>query len=301
MTALRVWLGAVRPRTLVLALAGISMGLLLAAAAGYLNPVTALLTLVTAVLLQVLSNLANDYGDTIHGADTAARVGPERAVQAGHVTPRQMLRAVLLSAVLAAVAGLLLVRLSFGAGGLLLALLFLLLGAAAIWAAWAYTGSARPYGYAGLGDVMVFVFFGPVSVLGSYFLQAGTLPAWLLLPATSAGLLSVAVLNVNNMRDLAGDRLAGKLTIPVRAGLPAARTYHAALLGGAVTTALLAVVLNWQSGWQLLFLGAVPLLAAHLRAVRMTEGAGLDAQLRPLALGAFMFCLLYGLGWLLGR
>jgi len=175
----------------------------------------------------------------------------------------------------------------------------LLLGAAAIWAAWAYTGGARPYGYAGLGDVMVFVFFGPVSVLGSYFLQTGTLPAWLFLPATSAGLLSVAVLNVNNMRDLAGDRLAGKLTLPVRAGLPAARAYHAALLGGAVAAALLAVALNWRSGWQLLFLGAAPLLGTHLQAVLVRDGARLDAQLRPLALGAFLFCLLYGLGWLL--
>lgn len=299
MTAFRVWLAALRPRTLVLALAGIGLGLLLAAAGGAFQPLLALLTVLTAVLLQVLSNLANDYGDTVHGADSSLRVGPERAVQSGHVTPAEMLTAVALSAALAALSGVLLVWRAFGAGGLLLAGGFLLLGAAAIWAAWAYTGSARPYGYAGLGDAMVFIFFGPVAVLGSFFLQAGTMPAWLLLPASAAGLLASAVLNVNNMRDIDGDRQAGKLTVPVRAGLTNARNYHAALLAGAFTAGLAAVALRWQSPWQLLFLLSAPPAALHLRAVRTTAGAALDRQLGPLALTSLLFCLLYGLGWLL--
>jgi len=226
-------------------------------------------------------------------------VGPQRAVQSGRVSLRQMFGAVVLSAFLAGVAGLALILLALGGQGLLLALAFLLLGALAIWAAYAYTATARPYGYVGLGDVMVLIFFGPVAVVGSHYLQVGRLDALVLLPAAACGLLAVAVLNINNMRDLAGDRLAGKLTVPVRLGLPGARVYHALLLGGAVVLALLFVLLRWQSPWQLLFLLSLPLLARHLAAVMRRSGAELDPLLRQMALATLLFCLLLGVGQLL--
>lgn len=296
---LQLWWQAMRPRTLVLAIAGTGLGLLLAAAHGEFWWLTAVLTVLTAVLLQVLSNLANDYGDSRHGVDSKGRVGPTRAVQSGRVTLSVMLRAVALSAVLAAAAGLFLVRLALGPAGWILIGVFLVLGALAVWAAIAYTATARPYGYWGLGDLMVFVFFGPVAVLGSYFLQAHALDAWSILPAAAAGLLAVGVLNINNLRDLEGDRAAGKLTVPVRLGLRRGRIYHTGLVGGALLLGLLAAVLDWRSGWQLLFLLVLPLFAAHVRTVWQRNGADLDPLLRQMALGALAFSLLFGIGNLL--
>lgn len=300
MNALKLWASAARPRTLVLAVAGVALGTLLAASDGSFSARTAALTLLTAVLLQVLSNLANDYGDSRHGADSAARVGPERAVQSGRVTPRQMLRAVILSAGLSVVAGLGLLLSALPTIGPPAALGLLALGGAAVWAAWAYTGSAKPYGYAGLGDAVVFVFFGPVVVLGAYYLQAGRLPPVYGLLAAGAGLLATAVLNVNNLRDLEGDRLAGKLTVPARLGARSGRLYHLSLLMGAPLLALLAALLEWRSPWQLLFLVLIPVLMGLYGQVRAREGAALDPLLRSSALTALLFAILVGVGWVLG-
>ncbi len=295
---IQLWWQAMRPRTLLLALGGTGLGLLLAASAGHFNWLTALLTVSTAVLLQVLSNLANDYGDSRHGVDGSGRVGPQRAVQSGRVTLAEMLRAVVFSAALTAVSGLLLVRLALGPAGWWLVAGFLLLGAAAVWAAIAYTATDRPYGYVGLGDLFVFVFFGLVAVLGSYFMQTVSLEAWLLLPAAACGLLAVAVLNINNMRDLAGDRAAGKLTVPVRLGLRGARVYHTLLNAGALALGVSAVLLRSGSLWQLLFLLVTPLMLRHLVAVWQREGARLDPLLKQMALTALLFSLLFGLGQL---
>lgn len=294
-----LWLAAVRPRTLVLAVAAVTMGSLLAAARAPLSWLTALLTLVTAVLLQVLSNLANDYGDSVHGADSAARVGPERAVQSGKVSRQEMLGAVILSAVAAVASGLALVCSAAATIGSVAVVLLLTLGAAAVWAAWAYTGSKRPYGYVGLGDAMVFVFFGPVAVMGSYYLQTGALSPLHLLQAAALGLLSTAVLNVNNLRDLLGDRAANKLTVPVRLGPRGGRLYHLGLLTSAPLLALAAALLEWRSPWQLLFLVTVPALIGLQRQVMVREGAALDPLLKRTALTALGFALTVGVGWFL--
>lgn len=295
-----VWWRALRPRTLVLSLASVATGLLLAAAGGF-EYVTALMTLVTAVLLQVLSNLANDLGDSLHGADGAGRQGPARAVQSGAVTVGAMKQAIFLSAALAAGSGLLLVAVALGTQGLRVAIPFVLLGGAAIWAAIAYTATRRPYGYVGLGDVMVFLFFGPVAVLGSYYLQVGSLPAALLLPAAAAGLLAVGVLNVNNVRDMAADAAAGKRTVAVRLGSRGARVYHAVLLGLAVAAGTVWVLVDYLSPWQFLYLPAAGPLFANARGVWRLTGAALDPLLRQLALSALLYALLFGVGQLLGR
>lgn len=299
-TTWQVWVEAARPRTLALALATAGLGLALAWADGHRDLTVVLLTLFTATLLQILSNLANDYGDSLHGADSGVRAGPKRAVQSGRITRQAMRRAVILVALLTMVSGLALVWLAFGAAGLYLVLLFLVLGAAAIWAAIAYTASNRPYGYAGFGDLFVFVFFGLVAVSGSYFLLAHRLPPVMLLPAIGGGLFSVGVLNINNIRDVESDQQAGKFSIPVRVGPRRARLYHWLLLGGGFGAALLYVLLTYRSPWQLLFLITAPLFLRNGLAVwRSYTAAELDPLLKQMSLSTLLFVITFGLGHIL--
>ena len=292
-----IWLNAARPRTLPLALACIIAGTGLAAAAGAFAWPVALLCAVTAVLLQILSNLANDYGDSLHGADHVARRGPKRAVQSGLVTPAAMRRAIVLTAALTVAAGLLLLWLAFGREAFSSTLLFIVLGGAAIGAAITYTAGRLPYGYAGLGDLSVLIFFGWVGVLGSYYVQARDFAPALLLPATACGLLAVAVLNVNNIRDMESDRQAGKHSIPVRLGLRRARAYHWLLLTLAVVAATAYVLLSYTSPWQFLYLLAAPLLARNGLAVsRADDLPGLNPWLKQMSLAALAFAILFALG-----
>ena len=296
----KAWLDATRPRTLPLALSCIALGSFLAVAnAAYSWSITTL-CLVTAVFLQILSNLANDYGDSIHGADHVQREGPQRAVQSGQITAATMRRAMFLFAGLSAVSGLALIWLAFGAEGLVGLLIFALLGGAAIWAAVNYTAGSKPYGYAGWGDLFVLIFFGWVGVLGPYFLMAQWLSWTLLLPATSCGLLAVAVLNVNNIRDIESDRQAGKFSVPVRLGAKRARLYHWLLLGTAVFLTTLYVLLTFTSYWAFLYLLAVPLLVRNGTAVQNTfSPLKLNPLLKQMVLSALAFNLLLGLGLVL--
>ena len=292
-----VWLNAARPRTLPLALACIIAGTGLAAADGAFHWLVALLCVVTAILLQILSNLANDYGDSLHGADRVERRGPKRAVQSGLVTPAEMRRAIVVTAMATMAAGLLLLWFAFGRAAFSSTLIFILLGGAALGAAITYTAGRMPYGYAGLGDLSVLIFFGWVGVLGSYFVQARAFHATLLLPATACGLLAVAVLNVNNIRDLESDRLAGKNSIPVRLGLRRARGYHWLLLTLAIVAATVYVLLGYTSPWQFLYLLAVPWLIRNGLAVSRTEDlATLNPWLKQMSLGALVFAALFALG-----
>jgi 1,4-dihydroxy-2-naphthoate octaprenyltransferase len=206
----KAWVSAFRLRTLPLALASIGMGSFLAAADNSFRGDVVAWCALTTLFLQILSNLANDYGDTKHGADSAHRQGPKRAVQAGLITAAQMKTAMVVFAALSLLSGLLLLWTALGSAGLYVFLFFLALGLAAIWAAINYTAGARPYGYAGLGDIAVFTFFGLVGVMGTYYLQTQQLPGALLWPAASMGFLATGVLNINNIRDIESDRLAGK-------------------------------------------------------------------------------------------
>ncbi|GAA4364702.1 1,4-dihydroxy-2-naphthoate polyprenyltransferase [Hymenobacter saemangeumensis] len=295
------WISAFRPRTLPLALASILTGGFLAAAAGQFNgPVVALAALTT-VLLQVLSNLANDYGDSQNGADSVHRQGPQRAVQSGAISPAQMKRAMYLFGALSLLSGLTLLWVALGTERLVWALGFLVLGLAAIWAAVNYTAGDKPYGYAGLGDISVFVFFGLVGVCGSYFLQTLTLPMAVLLPAAALGCFATAVLNVNNIRDISSDVLAGKITIPVRLGGANARRYHWLLLLFGLGCATVYVALNYRSPWQWLFVGAAPLFLFNARQVwQRQEAMQLDPLLKQMALSTLVFTLLFGIGQVLG-
>lgn len=256
------------------------------------------LCVVTTIFLQVLSNLANDYGDSIHGADSVSRKGPSRAVQSGAISPGQMRRAIFLLAGLSLISGLVLLFVSFGAEWKAI-LFFLALGLLSIGAAVTYTVGRKPYGYLGLGDVSVLIFFGFTGVMGSYYLFTKNI-SWLeALPAMSTGLLSVAVLNVNNIRDIDSDRLAGKFSLPVRLGRGRAIVYHWIILFLAVVFLLAYSFVSYSSPWQFLFLLAIPLFIVNGMAVASKPSEALDPYLRQMAMSALLFVLLFGVGLIL--
>lgn len=295
----QAWIMAARPRTLPLALASIGMGAFLAASANHFSWQVLLLSALTTVFLQILSNLANDYGDSIHGADSAEREGPARAVQAGYISPQAMKQAMIIFGLLSFASGVWLLLAALP-GNQLLLFLFLLLGIAAIFAAITYTSGSRPYGYAGLGDLSVLIFFGIVGVLGSYYLHAQQLSWDHLLPALSCGFFSTAVLNVNNIRDIRTDELAGKRSIPVRLGRDKAVTYHWLLLISGIVCSVVYVMLNFESWWQLLFLATLPLLIRNGLAVQHKKAsAALDPYLKQMALTTLLYVLTFGIGHLL--
>ncbi len=211
-----------------------------------------------------------------------------------------MRRAIALAALLAVVSGLALLWLAFGTGAFSSTVLFIVLGAAAIGAAITYTAGKMPYGYAGFGDLAVLVFFGWVGVIGSYFVQTGRFTASLLLPATACGLLAVAVLNVNNIRDMDSDRLAGKRSLPVRLGLRRARSYHWALLVSATLLAAVYCLVQFTSLWQFLFLLATPALYRNGAAISRTEALPtLNPWLKQMSLAALLFVILFSAGQVL--
>lgn len=228
----RIWLDAARPKTLPLALVSILTGSVLAYSTHQFSFVVAVLAFLTATLLQILSNLANDYGDAVKGTDNDKRLGPMRAIQSGAVTQKDMKLAMIINVVLTMISGLVLVM--YALESLQSILAFIGLGVLAIVAAIAYTVGNKPYGYVGLGDISVFIFFGLLGVAGTYFLHTGIVAPLLILPAVGCGLLAVAVLNINNMRDIENDEECGKKTVAVRLGQRRAKHYHFVLLAGAV-------------------------------------------------------------------
>lgn len=291
------WLQAFRLRTLPLALSVIFMGTCLAANNGAMHWGVFGLAVLTTIFLQILSNLANDYGDTQHGADSEHRVGPKRSVQTGAISPQAMLKAMGIFAGLSLISGLLLIWVALGGKTWLYGAVFLLLGLASIAAAIKYTAGSNPYGYRGLGDVFVFIFFGLVGVCGSYYLYTNSFDYTILLPAASMGLLSTGVLNLNNMRDIVSDEKAGKITIPVRLGIQKARIYHSLLivLPIILTSAFVAIHLTHYANF--CFLIVLPLLIRHLRAVwKVNDTQLLDPELKKLALTTLLFALSFGLG-----
>jgi len=299
MSNFKAWIGAFRLRTLPLALASIGMGAFLAAANGFFRWEVFALCALTTIFLQILSNLANDYGDSVHGADSVEREGPKRAVQTGAISSAAMKSSLYVFGALSFIFGLSLIWVSFGGFGQAF-WIFIVIGLLSIAAAITYTAGWRPYGYAGLGDISVLLFFGWVAVLGSYYLFAQEISYELLLPASSIGLLSVGVLNVNNIRDIESDRLAGKFSIPVRIGREKAVIYHFVLLFLAIGAATVFVLLRYENPTQWLFLLVLPLLIKNAIAVKnRTKSSELDPYLKQLALSSLLFVLLFGVGQLL--
>lgn len=290
------WLEAFRLRTLPLALSSIFMGNFLAQWQGKFSWTILSLSVSTTIFLQILSNLANDYGDSIHGADSSEREGPSRAVQAGVISKRQMKAAMMLFAGLSLVSGLLLLGSAFSDQWFLI-IVFFVIGISAIYAAITYTAGSNPYGYRGLGDVSVLIFFGIVGVFGSYFLQTGQLDWQIIFPALSCGLLATGVLNVNNIRDIESDQKAGKISIPVRLGRKKAVIYHFILLGLAMLSALVFAIINVAEWPSFLFILSFPLIIKNGLAVKTkTKATELDPYLKQLALTTLLFVVLLGIG-----
>lgn len=293
----KAWLHAFRLRTLPLSLSSIGMGGFLAAMVEKFDLVIFLLCCFTTVFLQILSNLANDYGDSIHGADHAERKGPSRAVQSGAISLSQMRNAVILFSLLSLVSGIILLLISFGTNWSAI-FFFLTLGLLSILAAIGYTVGKKPYGYIGLGDISVLIFFGLVGVMGSYYLFNHHV-SWLeMLPALSCGLFSIAVLNVNNIRDIESDRVAGKYSVPVRIGKEKASVYHWILLSGGLLSAVFYSWINYHTPWQFLFLLTSPLLIRNGLAIYQKPSSELDPYLKQMAFSTLLFVFLFGIGLL---
>ncbi len=290
---------AIRLRTLPLALSCIFMGSFLAAYTGHLRWEVLILAALTTVFLQILSNLANDYGDSVHGADNVERKGPIRAVQSGLISLKEMKRAMFILAGLSLLTGL--VLLYVAVQNWVTFSLFLFLGLLAIWAAISYTSGKNPYGYVGLGDLSVFLFFGLLGVAGTYFLHSLSLSWSILWPAFSLGCFSTAVLNINNIRDIESDQKAGKKSIPVRMGRKWAIQYNWFLILAGNASLLLFVALN-QAYYALMALLTIPLMLMVAYSVqRETDPGVLDPNLKKMAISTLFWVILFGIGLLFSR
>ncbi|MES2804571.1 MAG: 1,4-dihydroxy-2-naphthoate octaprenyltransferase [Bacteroidota bacterium] len=300
------WIEAARLRTLPLSVSGIIVGSMYALA----HPTDNILTptevfnwrlfgfaILTTLGLQILSNFANDYGDGMKGTDNEDRVGPKRAIQSGVITPQAMKRAIIITSALTLLSAMLLIYYAFRDTNLWFSLFYLVLGILSIISAIRYTVGNTAYGYRGFGDVFVFVFFGLVSTLGVNFLYSKQLDFELVLPAIAIGLLSVGVLNLNNMRDEASDRKSNKNTIVVKIGGAKAKIYHYFLIVTAMVMVLIFAILDDFHFDQYLFLLAYIPLTKHLITVYKNQNPKeLDPELKKLALSTFALSVLLSLG-----
>lgn len=299
MAGIRSWIKAARLRTLPLALASIAMGGIVSGIHPDFSLSAVILAALTTLFLQILSNLANDYGDAKSGIDNENRLGPKRTVQSGEIKAGAMKKAVILFAGLSLLSGLALV---FWAAALplLAALAFVLLGLAAIMAAIKYTVGKNPYGYAGLGDLFVFLFFGLLGVCGTYFLATKSWDFFVLLPASAMGLLSTAVLNLNNMRDVVNDSQKGKNTVAVKIGARASMLYHSFLVGLPFLLLFIFVVRSRPDIQNFAFLIMLPFFIYDLWKIAHTSDAcKLDPFLKKTALKTLALTAIFGLGYLL--
>jgi len=288
-STVRIWVMAARVRTLPASVAPVLVGTSLALGAGTFHALAFLAALLGAVFIQVGTNLSNDYSDARRGADSEDRLGPVRVTAGGLVPPGQVLLATYATFGLAVACGAYLVAV---AGPELLAV-----GAASILAGVLYTGGPRPYGYEGLGELFVFLFFGVVAVAGSYFVQVQELPWQAFACAVPVGLLASAILVVNNVRDLETDRRAGKRTLAVRLGRARTRTLYVAMLSCAFLAAPLPWLLGSMTAWLLLSWLTIPLAIGVARVVRArTDGPSLNAALARTGAMQLLFCLLYAAG-----
>lgn len=294
------WLAAFRLKTLPLAISNTIMGSALAAETGGFRWSVFGLAALTTILLQILSNLANDYGDFVNGKDTDERIGPKRMVQSGEISASNMLRGIIVISILSVVSGGALVIVGTTGMNILPLLFFGVLGIAAIVAAMKYTIGKNPYGYRGLGDIFVFIFFGLVGVIGTYFLHTQSFNWNLLFPASAMGMLSTGVLNMNNLRDYEADKNANKRTIVVVIGPQNAKAYHLFLVAGALILAVTYTILNYNSAWQWLFLFSFPIFILNLKTVFTYQNSiELYPELGKLALGTLLFALSFGAGMII--
>ena len=298
MAKFKTWIKASRPRTVLLSFSGVMLGGFLAARLAingeFFYPFPILFAAITAVLLQILSNLANDYGDFKKGTDSAKRVGPQREMQSGAITEKEMKRGLAFTALLCLVFGALLIFVFVGLTWQEMAV-FAALGIGAVLAALLYTLGKRPYGYRGLGDLYCFLFFGWAAVAGTYYLATKSLDFSVLLPASAMGFLSNAVLNINNMRDYENDKTSGKNSLVVKLGLKKAFVYHCLLIGGAFVCFTIYLVLHQAAWYSYLFLLLAILFIKDLITIKKTKTELLDPFLGRQVKHSFLLVVVYGI------
>ena len=289
---IKIWLSAFRLRTLPLAFSCIIMGSGLAMVDGQFNITVFVLALVTTLFLQILSNLANDYGDFVKGTDNDDRVGPDRTMQSGLITKGEMINAMWAIALLCSIFGVWLIYEGTIGLDLKKAGLFAILGLTAMGAAVKYTMGINPYGYAGLGDFFVFLFFGWLGVLGSYFLHTHSFQWNLLLPASAIGFFTTAVLNINNMRDHEADAKSGKNTLAVRMGIRWAKRYHFMLNFMGILFIVFYLIPDIKAVWMFLF-GFVLFIKPAKEIFSSKEHTSLDPYLKKQAIGTFLYSIIF--------
>jgi len=289
---------SMRLRTLPLSTAGIVLGIMLACAEHSVPWYVILLTILTTVSLQILSNMSNELGDWLSGVDGNGREGPKYGIEGGGLTEDEMRSCIRITMLVCMILGLGMIRASFGTILRIESECLVVLGAAAIWAAMHYTLGKKPYGYRGLGDVFVFIFFGLVPVAGGFFVCSHQVDLSTLLPGAAIGLFSVGVLNVNNMRDMKSD--AGtRITVPLKLGERRAKIYHTILICGGWCLMLLYTIL-FTKGWQpYLYMLTLPLYIKHLIGIWKRSGRELDPMLPMLVISTLIFALLAGTGFIL--
>lgn len=300
---MKKWIKAARLRTLPLSVSGILVG----SAAAYQQYHTQenyyciiVLCVLTTLFFQVLSNYANDYGDAVKGTDNENRVGPKRAVQSGEITAQQMKKAIIITSVLSLISSIGVIYLSFGSQNFLQAILYFVLAIACVGAAIKYTVGNSAYGYKGLGDVFVFVFFGLVSILGTYYLFGHTMDYKVIFPAITIGLLSMAVLNMNNMRDVENDTAVGKNTLVVKMGFQKAKNYHFFLILIAVIFINTFAMNSFSKWYQYIYvITFIPLLKNLTVVTKTTNPRLLDPELKRLSLSTFFLSLLVSIALIL--
>jgi 1,4-dihydroxy-2-naphthoate octaprenyltransferase len=293
---IKLWISAFRFRTLPLALSGIITGYIVAddLAIAHLDIFSA--AAMTAIFLQILSNLSNDYGDFVKGTDNEKRIGNMRALQSGKISPKSMLSMIFLFIALSLSSGIYLLHISLNDSFSLSFILFFLLGIFSILAAIYYTIGKRAYGYSGLGDISVFVFFGPVAVLGSFLLHSQVQFHFekniiALLPAISIGLLSVGVLNTNNIRDIENDAISGKMTLPVKNGLLWAKNYHLVIVVVALFAMWSYALISYGVYAVLVIIASFPIIKQMLQVRKLDPSPAYNALLKKLSMGTLMLVL----------
>ena len=250
-----------------------------------------ILSLLTAIAFQIISNFANDYGDGMKGTDNADRLGPERILQQGLLSPKALKKGILIAVLISILLALSLIYIALGGEQLLVSFFFIALAGGAVWAAIRYTVGRAAYGYHGLGDLFVFLFFGLVSVMGAYYLQTQTVDSTALFLGTAIGLLSVGVLNLNNMRDIANDKNSKKITLVVYLGTQKAKYYHYLLMLLAALFLFLGMGTAWVKEKPLLLFIFLPIFLQLYQVVKICEPKAYDSLLKQLVLSTFFVSL----------
>lgn len=300
MTKFQIWLNASRPRTLPLSLSGIITGSALAWRMNIFDKAIFIPAILTTLFLQILSNLANDYGDAMKGTDDESRVGPQRMVQSGLLSHKEIKGGIIILGLLAFISGFTLLINAFGWAQLKYFILFLFLGLLSIWAALQYTIGKKAYGYRGLGDLFVMIFFGLLAVSGCYFLYAKSISWPSLLQSLVIGCLATGVLHINNMRDRIQDQKSGKNTIAVKLGEKWSKIYFLLLIGTAVITSLFSIVkTGLHLSEYLVTIVFIPWILIVIRVFKIQGESSYNNLLKPLALSAFIYSLLLFISYII--